>query len=234
MPRPGEHGPLPPLMILMTVVSGLVDAFSFLLLGRVFVSNMTGNVIFLGFAVAGIGGFVWWTSVLALATFCAGAVLGGRIANRHGRHRGRHLLLAVSFQAVFVIGTLVVAVTRDAPYDRRAIVAMIALLSIGMGVQNATARALGVPELTTTVVTRTIAGIASDSRLAGGPGGWSWLRATSVASVFVGAAVGALLVHAGHGRWILLIAVVLLGFVAAVAAYTVRSTAAWTVRRSKP
>lgn len=234
MARPGEHGPLPSLLILMTVVSGLVDAFSFLLLGRVFVSNMTGNVIFLGFALAGIGGFLWWTSILALATFCVGAVLGGRIANVHGRHRGRHLFLAVSIQAAFVVATLVVAVTRDAPYDRRAIVAMIALLSTGMGVQNATAGTLGVPGLTTTVVTRTIAGIAYDSRLAGGPGGWSRLRVGSVASVFLGALVGAVLVHAGHGRWILLLAVLLLGFVGAFAAYTMKSTAAWTEPRPKP
>jgi uncharacterized membrane protein YoaK (UPF0700 family) len=231
MPRDGEHGPLPRLLLLMTVVSGLVDAFSFLLLGRVFVSNMTGNVIFLGFALAGIDDFVWWASILALGTFSVGALLGGRIAGRFGGHRGRHLLVAVAGQAVIVAATLVVAVTRDAPYDRRATIAMIALLSIGMGVQNATARALAVPELTTTVVTRTLTGIAADSRAGGGTGGFSWLRVASVASVFFGAFAGALLVHAGHGRWILLIAVLLLAVVAAAAAYHWKSTAAWTEPR---
>jgi uncharacterized membrane protein YoaK (UPF0700 family) len=32
----------------LTVVTGLVDAVSYLRLGRVFVANMTGNVVFLG------------------------------------------------------------------------------------------------------------------------------------------------------------------------------------------
>ncbi len=41
------HGPLPPLLLALTVVTGLVDAFSYLVLGRVFVANMTGNVVFL-------------------------------------------------------------------------------------------------------------------------------------------------------------------------------------------
>jgi uncharacterized membrane protein YoaK (UPF0700 family) len=48
---------LPPLLILLTVVTGLVDAASYLSLGHVFVANMTGNVVFLGFALAGASGF---------------------------------------------------------------------------------------------------------------------------------------------------------------------------------
>ena len=47
------YGPLPVLLICLTVVTGLVDAFSYLSLGHVFVANMTGNVVFLGFALAG-------------------------------------------------------------------------------------------------------------------------------------------------------------------------------------
>jgi hypothetical protein len=47
------HGPLPALLVLLTVVTGLVDAVSYLTFGHVFVANMTGNVVFLGFALAG-------------------------------------------------------------------------------------------------------------------------------------------------------------------------------------
>ena len=47
------HGLLPALLVCLTVVTGLVDAFSYLSLGLVFVANMTGNVVFLGFALAG-------------------------------------------------------------------------------------------------------------------------------------------------------------------------------------
>src|SRR6202012_5299344 len=89
--RTGRHGPLPPLLVSMTLVTGLVDAFSYLVLGHVFVANMTGNVVFLGFALAGAPGFSIAASLVALAAFAAGAVIGGRIVARYGHHRGRHL-----------------------------------------------------------------------------------------------------------------------------------------------
>ena len=49
----GRDGPLPPLLLALTLVTGLVDAASYVNLGHVFVANMTGNVVFLGFAIAG-------------------------------------------------------------------------------------------------------------------------------------------------------------------------------------
>ena len=39
--------------------AGLVDALSYLALGHVFVANVTGNSVFLGFAFAHAQGFVW-------------------------------------------------------------------------------------------------------------------------------------------------------------------------------
>src|ERR1700733_10866894 len=77
---PGRHGPLPSLLVSMTLVTGLVDAFSYLVLGHVFVANMTGNVVFLGFAVAGAPGFSIAASLAAIAAFVVGALLGGRLA----------------------------------------------------------------------------------------------------------------------------------------------------------
>jgi hypothetical protein len=60
-------GPLPSLLVVMTVVTGVVDAVSYLALGHVFVANMTGNVVFLGFALAGAGGLSVPASLVALA-----------------------------------------------------------------------------------------------------------------------------------------------------------------------
>ena len=59
------------LLVLLTVVTGLVDAVSFISLGRVFVANMTGNVVFLGFALAGAPGLSLAASLAALAGFLA-------------------------------------------------------------------------------------------------------------------------------------------------------------------
>jgi hypothetical protein len=75
MPAPpiaDPKDPLPLVLIVLSAVTGLVDAVSVLGLGQVFVANMTGNTVFLGFAVGGAPGFevpryVWrcWRSSLA-------------------------------------------------------------------------------------------------------------------------------------------------------------------------
>ena len=52
-----DYGPLPALLLILTAVTGIVDAVSILSLGRVFVANMTGNVVFAGFAAVGAPGF---------------------------------------------------------------------------------------------------------------------------------------------------------------------------------
>jgi uncharacterized membrane protein YoaK (UPF0700 family) len=53
-----KHGLPSLLLVAMTLVIGLVDAFSYLVLGHVFVTNMTGNFVFLAFAFAGVSGFL--------------------------------------------------------------------------------------------------------------------------------------------------------------------------------
>src|SRR5919112_1878008 len=73
---------LPLLLLALTAVAGLVDAVSYLGLGHIFTANMTGNVVFLGFAVAGAQGLSVARSFTALVAFLAGAVIGGRLAAR--------------------------------------------------------------------------------------------------------------------------------------------------------
>src|SRR5205085_657446 len=92
--RPGPNsreGPLPPLLLTLTVVTGLVDATSYLKLGHVFVANMTGNVVVLGFGIAGAGGISVWASLTALGVFLVGGGVGGRIGARWSSDRARHL-----------------------------------------------------------------------------------------------------------------------------------------------
>ena len=174
----GRQGPLPPLLITLTVVTGLVDAFSYLVLGRVFVANMTGNVIFMAFSLAGSHDFSLTASLAALLGFAAGALLGGRLANRplanrplanrFPGHRGRLLLAAVVVETVLVLLSYVATELFTAPASGWVRYLLVVLLGVAMGTQNAAARRLAVPDLTTTVLTLTITGIAADGRLAGG------------------------------------------------------------------
>ena len=90
--RDPRNGPLPLLLILLTIVTGLVDAVSYLALGHVFVANMTGNVVFLGFAVVDAEDFSVPASLTAIAAFLFGALAGGRLSALHGAHRGRLLV----------------------------------------------------------------------------------------------------------------------------------------------
>src|SRR2546430_11379246 len=85
----GRPASLPLLLLVLTVTTGLIDAVSVLGLGRVFTANMTGNVVFLGFALARVPGFSAVRSLAALAAFLAGAVIGGRLGIRLDGSRGR-------------------------------------------------------------------------------------------------------------------------------------------------
>ena len=189
-----KHGPLPPLLVAMTVVTGLVDAFSYLALGHVFVANMTGNVVFLAFALAGAPGFSILASLVALAAFLLGSFGGGLLGSHLGQHRGHLLTVAAGLQAIFLCVSVVLAVLSGNPVPTGVSYGLIVVLGIAMGLQNATARKLAVPDLTTTVLTLTIVGIAADSRLAGGSGSKAGRRLISVVAMFVGALVGSLLV----------------------------------------
>src|SRR5208282_303460 len=212
-----QHGPLPPLLIGMTVVTGLIDAFSYLVLGHVFVANMTGNVVFLAFALAGAPGFSIAASLLALVSFSIGALGGGLLGSRLGRHRGHLLAGTASIQTLFLGTSVVLGMFSKSPVTGGYLYGLIIVLGISMGLQNATARKLAVPDLTTTVLTLTIVGIGADHRIVGGTGSRAGRRSISVAAMFLGALVGALLIFYASIVYPLVIALVLIAVVAVVA-----------------
>jgi uncharacterized membrane protein YoaK (UPF0700 family) len=219
------HGPLPVLLLVMTTATGLVDAVSVLGLGRVFVANMTGNVVFLGFAVAGVPGFALAASLAALGGFLVGALAGGALVSARGHHRGRLLRDAALVEVVLLlVATGLLAGVTGTPGSALASV-VAALAAIALGVQNSVVRRLGVPDLTTTVLTMTLTGIAADVRSAGRP--VLTRRVLAVATMFLGALVGALLVLHTRLVWALLPAPVLLAVVVGVLTVAVRRPAPW-------
>jgi uncharacterized membrane protein YoaK (UPF0700 family) len=225
--RDARHGPLPVVLMLLTVVTGLVDAFSYLALGRTFVANMTGNVVFLGFAVADAGDFSVPASLTAIVAFLAGAIVEGWLAGRLGAHRARLLAATLAIEAPLVGLSLIAALGAIAPPTVEKYL-LITALAIGMGMQNATARRLAVPDLTTTVLTLTLTGIAAESALAGGSSPRVGRRMVATAAMFAGAAIGALLMlRVGRGAVLALALALLLVALAATAPFR-SATAAWT------
>ncbi len=208
VPSPLGRRPTVAALLTLTFVTGLVDAVSYLRLGRVFVANMTGNVVFLGFSAAPHSGLSAAASVIAIAGFAAGAFAGGRAAHRlAGGHPGRWL--AAAFGAEAVILGLVAALAGGGvlPGTGDGRFATIAVLAAALGIQNSTVRHLGAPDLTTTVLTLTLTGLSADSALAGGPGARPHRRLGSVAAMLAGAAAGAGILQASPAAVIALAAI---------------------------
>jgi uncharacterized membrane protein YoaK (UPF0700 family) len=227
--RDPAHGPLPALLLVLTTMTGLIDAVSILGLGRVFVANMTGNVVFIGFALAGVPGFSLSASIAALLGFLAGALVGGVLVERFAGHRGLMLRNTCAMEFILVAIALIV-VLLSAGLPGPAIAAAVALLlASAMGLQNATARRLAVPDLTTTVLTMTLTGIAADVRHSPLP--TTTRRILAVLTMLLGAFGGALLVLNTGLAWALALALILLGVVVVIATLRSRESASWQVYR---
>ncbi len=180
-------------LLLLTFATGLVDAISVLVLGHVFVANMTGNAIFLGFWFVPGAGVDLTAAVVAFVGFLIGTVLGGRLI-RGSRERTRlWLTTALGIEVVMLVVLSILAGAGVLSYQANTKLILIAGLAMTFGVQNATARQFGIQELTTTVLTSTIVGIGVDSRLAGGTGEREKLRYSVVLAMLGGAVVGATL-----------------------------------------
>jgi uncharacterized membrane protein YoaK (UPF0700 family) len=181
----------------MTFSTGVVDAVSYLGLGRVFAANMTGNVVLLGFGIAGSGGLPVVAPLVSVSAFLIGSAVGGLLAvTTRGRHP-QHVARALGIEIGLVLAAAVVAAAVDVRPSTFSGDAVIALLALAMGMRNATVRRFGVPDLSTTVLTMTLTGLAADSPLAGGSGGGSVRRISAVLAMLSGAVAGALLLKIG-------------------------------------
>jgi uncharacterized membrane protein YoaK (UPF0700 family) len=178
-------------LLLLTFATGLVDALSVLVLGHVFVANMTGNVIFLGFLFVPHSGVDLTAAVVAFGGFLTGTVIGGRFARHLAYETRLWLTVALGTEVVILLALAVLGGIGVLDYHDNTKLILIAALAMVFGSQNAAARQFGVQELSTTVLTSTIVGIGVDSRLAGGTGERERLRYSVVFTMCAGAIVGA-------------------------------------------
>jgi uncharacterized membrane protein YoaK (UPF0700 family) len=203
---------LVPILLTMTLVTGGVDAVSILRLGHVFVANMTGNVVFLGFSLAGSAGFSATASLAALGSFLVGAAVGGRMFA--SSPPVKRVSRVAACEAVLCVAAALVAAATTGTAGRYT---MTVLLSLAMGWQNALARSLAVPDLTTTVLTLTLTGLVADRADVRAPRSHTRRRLAAVAAMLIGAVGGALLVLHASTTWALVAAGVLLAAIAVAA-----------------
>lgn len=183
-------------LLILTASTGTIDAVSYLALDHVFTGNMTGNVLFLGFALVGVPGIPLFNNAIALLGFMLGSVVGGRAIGQSPQKGlpvasmwvlGGGVVLIIGLAAFWlVVGTL----------PQPALLTVTTLLAAVMGAQVAAVKPVGNSDITTIVVTNTVANLARESRLGGGKGK-HWLpRLGAILAMGVGAAIGA-----GVVRW---------------------------------
>jgi len=246
------YGPLFGLLLVLSVVTGVVDAVSILSLGRVFVANMTGNVVFAAFALVGAPGFSLSASLFALAGFLIGAYVGGTlITTRAGTDRATLLRAGAAAELLLAAVCLVIAALSGDPGASHGALGLgddifgpavtdvvAALLAVTLGIQSAVARKLAVPDLTTTVLTMTLTGLGAEIRAvirgieAPGPAhhvarAALGRRLMAVATIAAGGAAGAVLVLHVSPLSGLCLVTALLAVVAAGAVLAARHPAPW-------
>ncbi|MFZ3453554.1 YoaK family protein [Arthrobacter sp. 7Tela_A1] len=185
------------LMLALTFSTGVIDAVGYLGLDRVFTGNMTGNVVLLGMAFAGGADLPVLRPALALIFFMLGAALAGRMLRRGPEGWSWRVSAALMAVAGWLFLLAVFTGFVDVQADDVLGSLTTSSMATAMGIQAATAKRLKVAEITTVVVTSTITGLASDSRLAGGDSTFWARRALAIALILAGAVAGAAALNVG-------------------------------------
>ena len=178
------------LLLLLTAVTGCVDAVSFLRLEHVFTANMTGNVVLLGFALGGVDDLSVIGSLLSLAGFLLGAYAGGRIVRRGGD--GDHTVTTCLIVQTTIVCVLAAVLAVSDPERHEAVRLVVTFLLAGaMAVQTSAARYVGVAGITTVVATTTLHGLLHETGVRGRPASSPLVPFGIVIALAGGAAAGA-------------------------------------------
>lgn len=209
------------LVVLLAVEAGVVNVTSFLVLGKVFSSVITGNLVVLGMAAARVEPGLALRSGLALAGYSAGVLIGVPIAARGRRQLWPPgVTAALCGELCLLLGFTVCweAAGRRGSWQ----VALLILLAVAMGVQSAAVSRLG--PMSATYLTGTLTGILTALITSSRPAG---LRRDVgvVVAVAIGAGAGAALIRLAPS-WLPALVLLPLSAVIAAAGGFRRSTAA--------
>ncbi|MFB7933988.1 YoaK family protein [Streptomyces sp. NPDC056039] len=218
-------------MTVLTLLAGAVDAVSFLTMGDVFCSLVTGNVLFLSFALAGEGAVPVARPAIAIGAFLAGAA-SAAVVLKWLAERGRAWFQAgLVSEAVLLVGAGALTLWQhgtEAAADAGSDHGVVALVALAMGVRTSTVLRVHVPGMPTLLSQIAITELINDvlkhprAALLGMSPRQRLARTRWTATaggIFVGGVLGTLLlVPLGTGRALLVIAAVVLLLAAATLA----------------
>lgn len=184
------------LVVLLTLTTGATDVATFMRLGQVFASVMTGNLVLLGLGIGrSISGLAQHAGI-AIGGYVVGAALGTAVTHwgrTYGLSSSRRTALSLSLELALLgafTGGWEVTGGRPAGAD---VLVLLALATVGMGIQSATVMRLGVPGLSTTYLTGTLTSVVSSVVTRTFEPGFA-RSAAVLAAIAFGAGVGAALV----------------------------------------
>lgn len=193
--RPATETGLVAGLVVLSVSTGILDAVSYLALDQVFTGNMTGNVLFLGFALAGLEKLPVLNLLVALLAFFAGAVVAAsvlRLARSQGRFPRATMFMLIGGTVLTVGVGATWALTGT--LSELGLVIATGVLAFALGAQSSSLKPVGIKDISTVVVTMTMVNLAGDGWLAGKKDP-HWLRKLlAIAAMGTGAFIGAFLV----------------------------------------
>jgi uncharacterized membrane protein YoaK (UPF0700 family) len=155
LPAPEEHPPyLEHILGLTGFAAGAVDIISFAKLGGVFASAMTGNLAFLGLYIARLSFASAIGSAIALLGFVAGAAVGHLLTR--GKDRGVSLQTLLSIETALLAAACILWLPTRHANGSLAADALIALLSVSMGLQSIVGKKINLSNIPTVVFTSTL------------------------------------------------------------------------------
>jgi uncharacterized membrane protein YoaK (UPF0700 family) len=185
-------------VVVLTITTGAVNAVSFLALGKVFSSIITGNLVLLGIAVTTHSSAEAIHASLAIAGYAAGILIGAPLAARRSPQVGAwpaSVTATLGAELVVLAGFCVGWELSDgSPHDGGQL-ALLIVAAAAMGMQSAAVRRLG--HMSSTYLTSTLlavlAGLATRTR----PEGLG-RSLGALAAIVVGALAGGMLARSAY------------------------------------
>ena len=202
--KPTAPGKAPPesttltLMVVLTFVTGVVDSVGYLGLDRVFVGNMTGNIVILGMGLAGADELPVLGPAIALGAFSAAAFVAGLVLRTQPSGWTSRVSMCLAVGSAALVGCTIAIFVIDTSANTAGQLIIAAVTAATMGTQAAVARKVGVKDMTTVVVTSTLTSLASESWMSGGGSALWNRRIGAILAILMGAVVGAIVLRHSH------------------------------------
>jgi uncharacterized membrane protein YoaK (UPF0700 family) len=185
-------------VVLLTITSGAVNAVSFLALGKVFSSVITGNLVLLGVSATTHSSIEAAHAGLGIAGYAAGILIGAPLAAGRSQPTGTwpaSVTATLGVELVVLAGFCVGWELSDGSPHAGGQLALLIVAAAAMGMQSAAVRRLG--QMSSTYLTSTLLGVLADLATRTRPDGLG-RSLGALAAVVVGALAGGILARSAH------------------------------------